>query len=178
MKKEIIVLGGGCFWCLEPVFSKLKGVSKTVVGYAGGHKESPTYEEVFSGKTGHAETVKVEYDSEKISLENILDVFFHVHDPTTPNRQGNDIGEQYRSIILYSEEKQKKRIKDFISSIQKKFLKPIVTKVEAKNKFFPAEEYHQEYYKKNSEKAYCRLVITPKMAEFQQRYKKLLKQEI
>lgn len=146
--KETIVLGGGCFWCTEAVFKMLKGVISVEPGYAGGHTKNPTYEEVCSGKTGHAEAIKIEYDPQVISLETLLTVFFATYDPTTLNRQGNDVGEQYRSIILYSTEEQKKISEDFIKELDNssKEGKSVVTEVKKLEKFYPAEDYHKNYY--------------------------------
>jgi peptide-methionine (S)-S-oxide reductase len=179
MNKELqtAIFGGGCFWCMEAVFSELKGINNIVTGYAGGHKEEPNYKEVSSGKTGHAETIKIEFDSDIISYDQLLDVFFHTHDPTTLNRQGLDIGEQYRSIILYMNKEQRQRAGQFIEELEKnkEFSRPIVTELEPFDKFYQAEEYHQQYYAKNPNKTYCQLVITPKINKFHQRYSKLLK---
>jgi peptide-methionine (S)-S-oxide reductase len=159
----MIVLGGGCFWCTEAVFRRIKGVTKVTPGYAGGSTESPTYEEVCTGKTGHAEVIKVEYDPKKISLKEVLDVFFQAHDPTQLNRQGNDVGTQYRSIILYATKKQKEEAEEFIKSISSRYDKPIETELRKLEKFYPAEDYHHEYYEKNRLNPYCMLVISPKI---------------
>lgn len=169
---ENIVLGGGCFWCLEPVFSDLKGVEKVVVGYAGGKKENPSYEEVCSGTTGHAEVVAVTFDPQTISLKRILEVFFAVHDPTTFNRQGADVGSQYRSIILVSDEQQRAIAEELITDLNKseQFSKPIVTQIATLQQFFPAEEYHQHYFEKNPWAGYCQVVIRPKVAKFKQHF--------
>lgn len=162
-----IVLGGGCFWCIEAVFQKIKGVLKIEPGYAGGDIPNPTYEEICSEDTGHAETVRLEYDSEEISLENILDVFFSIHDPTTLNRQGVDIGTQYRSIILWTEPEQKKIIQKYLINIKKNFNNPIVTQVKKLNKFYPAESYHFDYYNRNKIQPYCQLIILPKIEKIE-----------
>lgn len=171
-ENESIVLGGGCFWCLQPLFSDLKGVESVVVGYAGGKKEFPTYEDVCSGTTGHAEVVNVTFDPETISLQHILEVFFSVHDPTTMNRQGADVGSQYRSIILYSNEEQKNVAEAVIQELNKsgQFSKPIVTQVVPLEEFYPAEEYHQSYFEKNPYAGYCQMVIRPKVAKFKQHF--------
>lgn len=162
---ERIVLGGGCFWCLEAVFQRLRGVSKVTPGYTGGHTSNPTYEEVTGGKTGHIEVVEVLFDPKVISFENILDVFFELHDPTTIDRQGNDSGFQYNSRIYYTTDLQKyislKTIEKLNSS--HKFPDKIVTKVEALKKFYLAEDYHVDYYNKNKNQPYCKIVIEPKV---------------
>ncbi|UJG44073.1 MAG: peptide-methionine (S)-S-oxide reductase MsrA [Candidatus Heimdallarchaeum endolithica] len=162
---KTIFLGGGCFWCIEAVFQQIKGVVKVTSGYAGGTFDNPTYEEICLGITGHAEVVKIEYVNNLISLEKLLEIFFEAHDPTTLDRQGNDIGSQYRSIILYAEEEQKKEIEDYILklTLDMHYPNPIVTEVKIIDKFYRAEEYHQNYYQKNKNKAYCRAVIAPKL---------------
>jgi peptide-methionine (S)-S-oxide reductase len=160
---EKIALGGGCFWCTEAVFDLVDGVKKVTPGYAGGATENPGYEQVCGGRTGHAEVVLVEYDPKEVSLEKLLEVFFNSHDPTTPNRQGNDVGTQYRSIILYSTEDQKARIDAFLQKIAGKFSRPVVTEVQELDRFYPAEEYHQRYFEKNPRQGYCQLVISPKV---------------
>ena len=155
-----IVLGGGCFWCTEAAFSMLN--VKVTPGYAGGSNKNPTYKEVCRGNTGHAEVIKVEYD-DSIKIEKLLKIFFMIHDPTLLNKQGNDVGSQYRSIILYTTEEQKKKINNFIKNIQKNFDKPIVTEIKKLDKFYPAEDYHKEYYKNNPLQHYCMFVIRPKI---------------
>lgn len=180
-KTETAVFGGGCFWCLEAIFSKLKGVKSVIPGYTGGNQpisgKNPTYEEVCSGKTGHAEVVKVKYDPETISYQDLLSVFFGLHDPTTPNRQGADVGTQYRSIILPSTEKQKNEAGRFVENLQKDklFENPIVTEIKPFQKFYPAEEYHQKYFEKNPEKTYCQLVISPKINKLRRKFRELMK---
>lgn len=163
-KKEAIVLGGGCFWCTEAIFSVL--CLDVVPGYAGGKTKDPSYEQVCSGKTDHAEVVLLDFDPEKLSLNEVLEIFFASHDPTTMNRQGNDVGTQYRSIILFTTASQKQIIKGFIEKLRKKYTKKILTEVKKLSKFYPAESYHHKYYEKNPEKAYCRLVIKPKIEKF------------
>lgn len=162
---ESIVLGGGCFWCLEAVFQRVRGVSKVTPGYTGGHTSNPTYEEVTGGKTGHIEVVEVLFDPKVISFENILYVFFELHDPTTIDRQGNDSGFQYNSRIYYTTDLQKytslKTIEKLNSS--HKFPDKIVTKVEALKKFYLAEDYHVDYYNRNKNQPYCKIVIEPKV---------------
>ncbi len=162
---ESIVLGGGCFWCTEAFFSTVAGVVTVTPGYAGGFVSNPTYREVCDGATGHAEVVEVEFDPRKISLEKILEVFFASHDPTSLNRQGADVGTQYRSIILYADERQKERVETFISRIAGEYDQPIVTEVKRLDRFYPAEEYHHRYFERNPEQPYCRLVIAPKLAK-------------
>lgn len=172
---EIIVFGGGCFWCLEPIFNQIKGVKETAVGYAGGHTINPTYEEVYGGNTGHAEVLFVAFDPNEISLKELLEVFFTFHDPTTINRQGNDIGEQYRSIILINNDQQTQIITDYISEIQTKFTNPIVTQIKALENFYPAENYHQQYFTNNKNAPYCQICISPKISKFKEKFKKLAK---
>ncbi len=162
-KYETIVLGGGCFWCMEAVFRRVPGVVNVVPGYAGGHKPNPTYEEVCTGTTGHAEVVKIEFDSNAISLQEILEIFFHAHDPTTPNRQGNDIGPQYRSIILYTSQEQISVIEKALKKAEQLWQKPVVTEIKPLDRFWVAEEYHHNYFEKNPDKPYCQVVIKPKV---------------
>jgi len=171
------VLGGGCFWCTEAVFSRLKGVLKVTPGYAGGATDKPTYQQVCSGITGHAEVNKIEYDPAIISYSDLLEVFFHVHDPTTLNRQGNDSGEQYRSIILYSDAEQKAAAERFVSELNAsaEFKQPIVTEIKQLTAFYQAEGYHQSYYENNSGQPYCRMIIKPKLDKFRQKFSKSLK---
>lgn len=171
------VLGGGCFWSIEAIFLQVKGVIDAEVGYAGGFKENPTYEEIYSTDTGHAEVVKITFDPEIISYSQLLDIFFFVHDPTTLNRQGNDIGEQYRSIILFTSSEQEKIANEFIIDLEEQniYQDPIVTEVEPLNKYYKAEDYHQEYYNNNSSQSYCSVIIAPKIEKFQDRFKDILK---
>lgn len=177
MKNEITVFGGGCFWCLDPLFLRLKGVESVTVGYTGGKKENPTYKEVCSGRTGYAEVIKVEYDPAIISYDDLLNVFFSMHDPTTPNRQGQDVGPQYRSTILYIGDKQKTEAENFIKKLTEDKIHPapIVTEIKPLQKFWRAEEYHQRYFEKNPEKAYCQLLINPKVDKLREKFKHLLK---
>jgi len=176
-KIETIVLGEGCFWCSESSFSRLKGVKKVSSGYAGGHLANPTYEQVSNGTTGHAEVIKVEYDPNIIRLDQLLDVFFGTHDPTTLNRQGSDIGEQYRSIILYTSEEQKMAVESYIKNLlnNKIFDKPIVTEVKPLDNFYEAEGYHVHYYEGHAEEPYCRLVISPKLSKLRARFASLIR---
>jgi peptide-methionine (S)-S-oxide reductase len=166
---ETIVLGGGCFWCTEALLSTVVGVLRATPGYAGGTTPDPTYRQVCHGNTGHAEVVEVEFDPEVISLEELLEVFFEVHDPTSLNRQGGDVGTQYRSIILYDSFAQKLKVEDFLAKMARHYDKPIVTEVKELEKFYPAEEYHQRYYDKNPREPYCRAVISPKLAKLGKR---------
>lgn len=171
------VFGGGCFWCMEAVFVRIKGVVSVVSGYAGGNKKNPTYDEVSGGETGHAETVKIEYDPKIISYDDLLTILFYAHDPTSLNRQGNDIGEQYRSIILYVDADQKEAAEKFIAELEKSkaYDKPIVTEIKPLIDFYDAEEYHQKYFEKNPHQPYCQIVIAPKMESLKKRFEKLLK---
>lgn len=165
-----IVFGGGCFWCTEAVFRRLKGVASATPGYAGGKTANPTYEEVCSGKTGHAEVVKIEYDPEVARLETLLELFFAMHDPTSKDRQGNDSGSQYRSAIFYETAEQKKAVQEFMKRIAGGFPKPIVTEVGKLGAFYPAEEYHADYYGKNPYQPYCALVISPKLRKLKEKF--------
>lgn len=173
--QETAIFGNGCFWCTEAIFNRLHGVSSVISGYAGGTKKDPTYYDVSDGETGHAEVLKIEFNSKEISYKQLLDVFYHTHDPTSLNKQGADVGTQYRSIILYNSEEQKKVAEDFTKEVQSDFDKPIVTEIVPLDTFYDAESYHQQYYEKNSFQPYCQLVITPKVDKFQKRYKNLLK---
>lgn len=164
-KTESITLAGGCFWCTEAIFKRLKGVRSVVSGYSGGEKQNPTYEEVCSGRTGHAETIQIEFDPKILSLEKLLEIFFHLHNPTTLNRQGADIGEQYRSEIFFRDKNQEKialEVKEKIKS-EKTYNDPIVTKITPFKSFFKAEENHQNYYEKNKKYPYCQIIIEPKI---------------
>lgn len=173
---ETAYLGGGCFWCTEAVFKNIKGVQSVTPGYAGGAKERPTYEQVSSGQTGHAEVVRVEYDPHRISYEAILGIFFATHDPTTQNRQGHDIGTQYRSIILYENELQKEIAEKFIADLERDriFNAPIVTEIKPLGKFYEAEDYHHDYFARHPEAAYCQAVISPKIAKLRKRFRDLI----
>ncbi len=178
--KEIAVFGGGCFWCVEAVFKMLKGVCSVLPGYAGGNSsangENPTYDSVSSGNTGHAEVIRIEYDSSKILYKDLLTVFFASHDPTTINRQGNDIGTQYRSVIFYTTEEQKEQAENFISEINNssKEGSPIVTEVKPLVKFYEAENYHKDYFANNKNNPYCELVINPKLEKVKQKFSELI----
>lgn len=179
-KREVATLGGGCFWCVEAVYQELTGVEKVVSGYAGGHVKNPSYEAVCNGTTGHAEVVQITYDPEIISYEEILEVFWHVHDPTTLNRQGNDVGTQYRSIILYHDERQKQLAEMSRAKFDASDLwpNPIVTEIAALDTFYPAEGYHQNYYKDNPLQPYCMVVIGPKMRKFRKEFSERLKARV
>jgi peptide-methionine (S)-S-oxide reductase len=174
---QITVLGGGCFWCLEAVYDQLEGVLDVVSGYAGGHVPNPDYRSVCNGTTGHAEVVQVTFDPAVITFEEILEIFFTIHDPTTLNRQGADVGTQYRSAIFYRDEAQKKAAEAIIAEIEaaKIWPDPIVTEVTALDIFYPAEDYHQEYFQRNPYQGYCQVVVAPKVAKFRQKYAGRLK---
>jgi len=165
---KIAVFGGGCFWCTEAIFEKLKGVKKVVSGYSGGKIANPTYKEVCSGLTGHAECTQITYDPDEIKYSELLEVFWSTHDPTTLNRQGGDVGTQYRSVIFYADEEQRKEAEDYKNRLEKEKIwdKPIVTEITKLDKFYSAEAYHQEYYENNTDQSYCRIVITPKVEKF------------
>lgn len=164
---ERATLGGGCFWCLEAVFERLEGVKSVVSGYAGGTTANPTYKEVCSGETGHAEVVQIEYDRRKISFEKLLELFWATHDPTTFNRQGADVGTQYRSVIFHHSEAQKQAAEKSRAAAQKQFPRPIVTEIQPLTKFYPAEGYHQDYYRNNQSAPYCQMVIRPKLQKLE-----------
>lgn len=172
---DSIILGGGCFWCLDASYRLVKGVVNVVSGYSGGNYADPNYFEVSSGKTGHAEVVKIEFDPSIINLNKILEIFFTIHDPTSINRQGADIGTQYRSVIFYTDESQKKIIDETIRLMQDYWKDPIVTEVNKLTKFYPAEDYHQEYYKNNSQTNYCQLVVNPKLQKLKNDFSSYLK---
>lgn len=176
---EEIILGGGCFWCIEAVFQKLKGVVKVESGYSGGHVKNPAYREVCNGTTGHAEVLKITYNPNEVSLETILEVFFTVHDPTTLNRQGNDVGTQYRSVIYFSNPSQQKTAGSIIQKLTEAKVYPsrIVTEVKPVEPFYKAEDYHQNYYNQHKSESYCQFVIVPKLDKFKKVYKELSKQE-
>ena len=174
---EMATLGAGCFWCVEAVFDDLKGVESVESGYSGGHTENPTYREVCSETTGHAEVANVNFDPQEISFKEILQVFFSVHDPTTLNRQGNDVGSSYRSAIFYHDEKQKQVAEEVINEVTAEgvYDKPIVTEVKPFDKFYIAENYHQEYFANNPNQPYCAAVVAPKVAKFRQKFVNRLK---
>ena len=174
---ETATLAAGCFWCVEAVFDDLKGVEDVVSGYAGGHTENPTYRQVCNGDTGHAEVAQIRFDPSVISFKDILRVFFSVHDPTTLNRQGNDIGTQYRSAIFYHNDEQKRDAEEVIKEITDEgvYDDPIVTEVVPLEKFWPAEDYHQEYFANNPNQPYCQAVVSPKVRKFRQKFADRLK---
>lgn len=174
---ETITVGGGCYWCVEAVYENLNGVKSVVSGFSGGKVANPTYEEVCTGTTGHAEVVQITYDKSVTDLNEIFKVFFTVHDPTTLNRQGADVGTQYRSVIFYKNEEQKKAAQSIIAELNKAkvYDSPIVTKVEPFTKFYKAEDYHQNYYANNKNQPYCKMVIQPKIEKFEKVFKDKLK---
>lgn len=174
---ETTTLGGGCFWCLEAVYDQLEGVLDVVSGYAGGHDPNPDYRTVCNGTTGHAEVVQVTFDPQEITIKEILEVFLSIHDPTTLNRQGADVGTQYRSAVFYHSEAQKTAAEDVVAEFeaQKIWDNPIVTEITPLDVFYPAEEYHQEYFQRNPYQGYCQVVIAPKVAKFRQKYAHRLK---
>lgn len=161
--REVATLGAGCFWCIEAVLLRVEGVLTVVSGYTGGQLENPTYEQICTGQTGHAEVVQVEFDPARLSYSRLLEIFFALHDPTTLNRQGNDIGTQYRSAIYYHSEAQREAALQAILQAQPEHRQPIVTEVTAAPKFWPAEDYHQDYFRKNPDNRYCRVMIPPKL---------------
>ncbi len=164
---EKATFGAGCFWCVEAVFEQLDGVAAVVAGYAGGHTPHPTYEQVCTGNTGHAEVIQITFDPEKISYKKLLEVFWEAHDPTTLNRQGADVGTQYRSVIFYSNDQQRKEAGQSKTEAQENFRDPIVTEIEPLAQFYAAENYHQDYFRNNPNAPYCRLVIAPKLHKLQ-----------
>lgn len=174
---QTATFGGGCFWCVEAVFEELNGVTSVVSGYAGGHKENPTYKEVCDGTTGHAEVCQIQYDPKIVSYAELLEVFWKTHDPTTRNRQGNDVGTQYRSVIYYHNDEQKQLAEGYKKKLdeEKIWPNPIVTEIEPLPKFYPAENYHQDYYSENGNQPYCSFVITPKLEKFRKVFKDKLK---
>lgn len=170
---EIVTFGSGCFWCTEAVFQQLKGVETVVSGYSGGHIENPSYEQVTTGRTGHAEVCQIQFDPGQISFEDILEVFFSTHDPTTLNRQGNDVGTQYRSAIFYHSEEQRETAERVKAELDKSgtWKNPIVTEIVPFEKFYQAEGYHQNYFRNNPNQGYCRMVIAPKLDKFEKVFK-------
>lgn len=176
---KLATFGGGCFWCTEAIFQRLNGVEKVLPGYSGGHVDNPTYEQVCTGTTGHAESVQISYDPAKVAYDRLLEVFWKTHDPTTRNRQGNDIGPQYRSVVFYHDAEQKRIAESYKTKLEAEHIwnRPIVTEMVAYGRFWPAEEYHRNYYNENSSKGYCTLVITPKIEKFKKIFKDSLKTE-
>ncbi len=175
--EELATLGGGCFWCLEAVFDQLAGVTDVVSGYAGGHVKNPSYKQVCAGTTGHAEVVQVRFDPAQLSYRDLLEVFFSIHDPTTLNRQGNDVGPQYRSVIFYHSPEQERIARELIAELNaaKHWAQPIVTELSPISVFYPAEDYHQEYFAQNAGQPYCQFVVAPKVAKFRKQYADRLK---
>jgi peptide-methionine (S)-S-oxide reductase len=175
--RQTATLAGGCFWCLEAVFEQVRGVERVVSGYTGGQLSNPGYEEVCSGETGHAEAVQITFDPEQVSFEELLALFFSMHDPTTPNRQGNDIGTQYRSAVFYHSEGQRQQAKKMIAGLNGMGIwhDRIVTELVAAPTFYPAEEYHQHFFASHPEQGYCRVIIAPKLAQFRAHFGKLVK---
>ena len=174
---ETATLGAGCFWCVEAVFDDLKGVEDVVSGYAGGHTENPTYREVCNGTTGHAEVAQIRFDPSVISFKDVLRVFFSVHDPTTLNRQGSDVGTQYRSAVFYNSEEQKQAAEEVVKEItdESVYDAPIVTEITPLKKFWVAEDYHQEYFANNPSQPYCTAIVAPKVAKFRKKFVDRLK---
>ena len=179
MHTEIITLGNGCFWCTEAIFQQVNGVTKVTSGYSGGHVENPTYEEVCEKTTGHAEVLQVEFDTTQVTIDEILEIFWQTHDPTTLNRQGNDVGPQYRSVVFYHNEHQKERAEYFKKKLDESgaFGNPIVTAIEPYTNFYVAENYHQDYYKRNGNQPYCYFVIRPKLEKFEKAFKDKIKKQ-
>jgi peptide-methionine (S)-S-oxide reductase len=174
---KLATFGSGCFWCTQAIFQRLDGVEKVVSGYSGGHVDNPTYEQVCTGATGHAESIQITYNPEKASYDALLEVFWKMHDPTTKNRQGNDVGPQYRSVIFYHDAEQKRLAEAYKSKLEAEHIwdRPIVTEIVPFTKFWPAELYHQNYYEKNPANGYCTVVITPKVEKFRKIFKDRLK---
>lgn len=171
---QIAVFGGGCFWCTEAVFEELRGIISVIPGYAGGETPDPTYEQVSSGKTGHAEVAKFEFNPKQINFKDLLTVFFGIHDPTTVNRQGADVGTQYRSIILYTNEQQKQQVEEYIEKLKVDGV-AVITELKPLEKFYPAEDYHRQYYIHHKDQSYCQIVINPKLEKLRQEFSELLK---
>jgi peptide-methionine (S)-S-oxide reductase len=174
MPEQTAIFGGGCFWCLEAVFDRVSGVKSVESGYMGGRRPDPTYEQVCTGATGHAEVVRITYDPAEVSYRDLLDIFFTIHDPTTLNRQGNDVGTQYRSVIFYTGDEQRREAEQAIADLTaaRAFHDPIVTALEPAKEFYVAEGYHQEYYAQHSSAPYCQYIIAPKLKKFEQKFAK------
>jgi peptide-methionine (S)-S-oxide reductase len=177
MGTETITFGSGCFWCTEAIFQQVKGVEKVVSGYSGGHVVNPTYEQVCEKNTGHAEVCQLTFDPSQVSVDELLEIFWQTHDPTTLNQQGNDVGPQYRSVVFYHNEMQKQRAEFFLNELSKSgaFDKPIVTTIEPYKNFYKAENYHQNYYNQNGSQPYCYFVIRPKVEKFEKAFKDKMK---
>jgi peptide-methionine (S)-S-oxide reductase len=178
VRNETATFGGGCFWCLEAVYDELKGIEDVVSGYAGGHVVDPTYEQVCSMDTGHAEVVQLKFDPDVVSFKELLEVFFTIHDPTTPNRQGNDVGPQYRSVIFHHSAEQKAAAEEVIARFNRESIwgAPLVTELVPFERFYPAESYHQDYFQKNPGQGYCQFVVAPKVAKFRKQFYERLKE--
>ena len=178
-QREVATLAGGCFWCLEAVFDDLRGVESVESGYMGGEVKNPTYRQVCAGTTGHAEVVQVKFDPREVSFREILEVFFTIHDPTTLNRQGGDVGTQYRSAVFYHTPEQERAAREVIAELGAQGLwdAPVVTEVAPLTEFYPAEDYHQEYFARNADQPYCRAVVAPKVAKFRKHYLDRLKKQ-
>ncbi|TMP47654.1 MULTISPECIES: peptide-methionine (S)-S-oxide reductase MsrA [unclassified Pseudoalteromonas] len=172
---QIATFGGGCFWCIDAAFRRVKGVLNVSSGYAGGEIENPSYQQICTGLTGHAEVVQLDFDSSIVSYNTLLEMFFTLHDATQLNRQGNDVGTQYRSVIYYHDEMQKAESQAMIDALQKQIREPIVTELSPLTNFYPAEQYHQDYYNENPNQGYCSILIAPKLAKFEQYYADKLK---
>jgi len=174
---EVATFGSGCFWCTEAVFQRIKGIEKVVSGYAGGHVANPSYKQVCAGNTGHAEAIQVEYDPAKISFEELLEIFWKTHDPTTVDRQGNDFGPQYRSVIFYHNDDQKRLAEEYKQKLDQAGIwdDPIVTEITPLTNFYPAEDYHQNYYNQNGNQSYCSYVIRPKVEKLQKVFREKLR---
>lgn len=172
MSESVVVLGGGCFWCLDAVFRDVPGVLSCVSGYAGGARPNPTYEQICSGATGHAEVVQLRFRPSVAPLSHLLDIFFTIHDPTTLNRQGNDVGTQYRSVIFCADDEQRDEVESYLSvlRITQAFSEPIVTEIADAAPFWPAEDYHQDYFRKNPGQGYCQYVVTPKVIKYRRKF--------
>ena len=175
--RELATFGGGCFWCFEPAFEQLLGVESVVSGYCGGHTADPTYHAICEGNTGHAEVVRIQFNPAKISYEELLQIFFAIHDPTTLNRQGGDVGTQYRSIIFYHSAEQKASVDSLLRRLKEAqyWNAPVVTEVRSESHFYPAEEYHQHYFSKNPDQGYCQMVVAPKLAKFRKLFRAKIK---
>jgi len=171
---QTATVAGGCFWCTEAVFAQIEGVDAVTSGYAGGHVEDPSYEAVCSGDTGHAECVQIEYDPDVLDYEDILTVFFATHNPTTKDRQGPDIGSQYRSVVFYHDDTQRETAEAFVADLADQYSDPIVTEIEPLETFYPAEDYHQDYYERNPEQGYCAVNIDPKLKKLNEEFRELL----
>jgi peptide-methionine (S)-S-oxide reductase len=171
-RTETVTLAGGCFWCLEAVYEQMKGVTHVQSGYMGGSVAQPTYQQVCAGRTGHAEVVQVEFDPDVIAIRDVLAVFFAIHDPTTRDRQGNDIGTQYRSAIFYHSDEQRRAAEEVVRELEaeKAFADPIVTEIQPATEFWPAEDYHNEYFRKNGDQPYCAYVVAPKVNKFRKKF--------